>query len=63
MKISISILSIVCIILSSCQSKEEVDLLVINAKAYTVDADFTIVEAFAVTDGKIVEVGSTSDLS
>jgi len=63
MKIFISILSIVCLILSSCQSKEEVDLLVINAKAYTVDADFTIVEAFAVTDGKIVEVGSTSDLS
>jgi len=63
MKIFISILSLVCVILSSCESKEEVDLLVINAKAYTVDADFSTAEAFAVKEGKIVEVGSTSDLS
>ncbi len=63
MKIFTFILSIASLLLSSCQSKEEVDLLVINAKAYTVDADFTIAEAFAVTDGKIVDLGSTSDLS
>jgi predicted amidohydrolase YtcJ len=63
MKIFISILSLVCVILSSCESKEEVDLLVINDKAYTVDADFSTAEAFAVKEGKIVEVGSTSDLS
>ncbi|AFU70177.1 metal-dependent amidohydrolase with TIM-barrel fold [Psychroflexus torquis ATCC 700755] len=63
MKIFISIFSIASLLLSSCQSKEEVDLLVINAKAYTVDADFTTAEAFAVTDGKIVDLGSTSDLN
>lgn len=63
MKIFIFILSIASLLLSSCQSKEEVDLLVINAKAYTVDTDFTTVEAFAVTDGKILDLGSTSDLS
>ncbi|PKG41515.1 amidohydrolase [Psychroflexus sp. MES1-P1E] len=63
MKIFTFILSIASLLLSSCQSKEEVDLLVINAKAYTVDADFTTAEAFAVTDGKIVDLGSTSDLS
>jgi predicted amidohydrolase YtcJ len=63
MKIFTFILSIASLLLSSCQSKEEVDLLVINAKAYTVDADFTIAEAFAVTDGEIVDLGSTSDLS
>jgi hypothetical protein len=62
MKIFIFILSIASLLLSSCESKEEVDLLVINAKAYTVDADFTTAEAFAVRDGRIVELGSTSDL-
>jgi hypothetical protein len=62
MKIFIFILSIASLLLSSCESKEEVDLLVINAKAYIVDADFTTAEAFAVRDGRIVELGSTSDL-
>jgi len=62
MKIFIFILSIASLLLSSCESKEEVDLLVINAKAYTIDADFTTAEAFAVMDGRIVELGSTSDL-
>ena len=62
MKIFIFIFSIAFLLLSSCQSREEVDLLVINAKAYTVDSDFTTAEAFAVTDGRIVELGSTSDL-
>jgi hypothetical protein len=62
MKIFIFIFSIAFLLLSSCQSREEVDLLVINAKAYTVDSDFNTAEAFAVTDGRIVELGSTSDL-
>ena len=46
--------------LSSCQDKTPVDLIVYNAKVYTVDKDFTIAEAFAVQDGKFVEVGSSS---
>lgn len=46
-----------------CKSEEQVDLLVINANAYTVDEDFSMAEAFAVTDGKIIQVGTTSDLT
>ncbi|NEV94181.1 amidohydrolase [Psychroflexus sp. YR1-1] len=46
----------------SCNPQEQVDLLVTNAKAYTVDEDFSIAEAFAVTDGKIIEVGTTAEL-
>ena len=48
------------IILTSCESKETVDLIVYNANIYTVDDNFNKAEAFAVIDGKIVEVG-TSD--
>ncbi len=41
--------------LTSCNSeKQEADLLVINAKVYTVDSTFSTVEAFAVKDGKFL---------
>jgi len=47
------------IVLVSCQKKAQVDTIVINAKVYTVNSNFDIAEAFAVKDGKIVEVGSS----
>lgn len=40
----------------------KVDLIVTNAKVYTVDDKFTVQESFAVKDGKFVEVGSTSNI-
>jgi predicted amidohydrolase YtcJ len=46
----------------SCSDQSEVDLLVVNAKVYTVDEEFSMAESFAVLDGKILEVGSTADL-
>ncbi|WP_299289800.1 amidohydrolase [uncultured Mucilaginibacter sp.] len=48
----------------SCQQKKEnnADLLVKNARVYTIDNRFAIAEAFAVRDGKILEVGKTADL-
>ncbi len=49
-------------LLSSCNSKQKVDLLVYNAHVYTVDSSFSKAEAFAVNDGKIVEVGTTKEL-
>ena len=51
------LLFVIC--LSSCRDKVPVDLIVHNAKVYTVDTDFTVAEAFAVKDGKFVEVGSS----
>jgi hypothetical protein len=39
----------------SCNSQKEVDLIVHNAMVYTVDDNFSVVEAFAVKDGKILE--------
>ena len=43
-------------------NKEEVDLLVINAKVYTVDSEFSKAQAFAVRDGKFIAVGATDSL-
>lgn len=37
--------------------KQQADLLIINAKGYTVDKDFSICSAIAVKDGKILDLG------
>jgi predicted amidohydrolase YtcJ len=50
------------IVLVGCSTKEEADLLVINATIYTVDSAFSKAEALAVKDGKIVAIGTTADL-
>lgn len=42
------------------RKKIKVDLIVKNAKVYTVNKGFDIVEAFAVQNGRIVEVGKSS---
>ena len=46
----------------SCSQKKKIDLLVYNATIYTIDSSFSVAEAMAVKDGKIVEVGKPSDL-
>jgi len=38
------------------------DLIVVNAKVYTVDSRMPTAEAFAIKDGRFVAVGSTSDV-
>ncbi|WP_121667214.1 amidohydrolase [Mesonia aquimarina] len=48
--------------LFSCEEKKEVDLLVMNAKVYTVDKDFSIQQSFVVDDGKILEIGEFGKL-
>jgi len=45
-----------------CSTKEQVDLLVYNARIYTVDEQFSEVEAFAVKDGRFVATGSTAQI-
>jgi predicted amidohydrolase YtcJ len=42
--------------------KKNVDLVVYNAKIYTVDKKFSVVSAMAVTNGKIVETGSSKNI-
>ena len=47
----------------SCQKdKQQADLIVTNANIYTVDSNFNKAESFAVKDGKIIAVGTSSDI-
>lgn len=50
------------LLFASCTKKEAVDVMVYNAKVYTVNAGFDTVEAFAVKDGKILNLGKTSEI-
>ena len=47
---------------SSFAQKQKVDLLLYNAKIYTVDENFSIASAIAVNDGKIVDAGESKVL-
>ncbi len=47
--------------ITSC-SKTPVDLIVRNVHVYTVDDDFSVVESFAVKDGKIVATGTNEHI-
>ncbi len=51
------------LLLGCGRSKQEVDLLIHNAKVYTVDAEFKLAEALAVRNGKILEVGSSNEIA
>lgn len=43
-------------------AQQNIDLLVYNAKVYTVDDKFSLKEAIAVNKGKIIEVGNSNNL-
>ncbi len=48
--------------LYSCSNKEKVSLIVQHAKIYTVDSNFTIAEAMAINDDKIIAIGKNEDI-
>ncbi|MFC5409617.1 amidohydrolase [Larkinella bovis] len=45
--------------LVACSSKKEADFIIHNAVVYTADSAFSTAEAFAVSDGKFVAVGTS----
>lgn len=47
---------------TSCNTKQKADLILHHAKIYTVDDNFSIAEAMAVKDGKIIAVGKNEDI-
>lgn len=51
-----------CSLLLSCKEKQKADLLIYNATVYTVDSAFSVAEALAVKDGKILATGKSKDL-
>ena len=60
-KVLLSIVAIASLWVS-CSQKKKIDLLIYNAAIYTVDSAFSIAEAIAVEDGKIVALGETKEL-
>ena len=48
--------------ITSCSQKRQVDLLIFNAKIYTVDDKFSTATAIAINKGKIEATGETKDL-
>jgi predicted amidohydrolase YtcJ len=46
----------------SCTTTEKVDLIVHNAKVYTVSENFEMASAFAIKDGKFVEIGQDAEI-
>ncbi len=48
--------------LFSCQNPESADLIVYNTNIYTVDSLFSVQEAMAIKDGKILEVNTTENI-
>ncbi|HNM34048.1 MAG TPA: amidohydrolase [Chitinophagaceae bacterium] len=45
-----------------CHTKENADLIVLNAKIYTVDSAFSLAEAMAIKDGKILALGKAESI-
>ncbi len=59
-KIIVHILIVVSIL--ACNNKQKVNLIIHNAKIYTVDSTFTIADAMAIANGKILAVGSNASI-
>jgi len=58
----IYIIIFLSILFFRCTTNREVDVIIYNAKIYTVDSTFRIVEALAINNGVFVELGSSQDL-
>ncbi|NOQ25864.1 MAG: amidohydrolase family protein [Bacteroidales bacterium] len=62
MKIIYIIQTLLLTLIISCNMKQEVDLIVTDAKVYTVDNEFSVEESFAVKDGKFIQVGTSEEI-
>ncbi len=62
MKISALVFILPLIVMTSCHQKQKVDLILHNGVIYTVDGKFSVVQAFAVKDGKFIEAGSDDEI-
>ena len=50
------------IILSCSKERQHADAIITNAKVYTVNSNFDTVEAFAIKDGKFIQVGKNKEI-
>ncbi len=56
------LLTVIYSAMISCTQKETADLIITNAKVYTIDDNFSIAGSMAIVNGKIVNTGSTVDI-
>jgi predicted amidohydrolase YtcJ len=54
--------SLFILLLASCKFRQKAELIIHHAKIYTVDDQFSVAEAMAVNDGKIIATGSNDDI-
>jgi predicted amidohydrolase YtcJ len=59
---SLLLVTFTLMLLCSCTSKEQVDLIVENAQIYTANKSFDIVSSFAVKNGSFVAVGDIDEI-
>lgn len=64
MRTTINLSLVLLLILISCNGqKGQADLILTNGLIYTVDTDFSIAEAIAIKDKRIIAVGSSGEIS
>ncbi|MFA6400662.1 MAG: amidohydrolase [Salinivirgaceae bacterium] len=62
-RICFLLLFILSITVTSCDFRQKADLIIKNAKIYTVDKNFTVVQGLAVMDGKFVAIGPDATIN
>jgi len=60
MKLKFVVLSVLVVNFVHAQKKQQADVIVTNATIYTVNKNFDKAEAFAVANGKIIEIGTSA---
>ena len=53
---------VVFVAISSCVKFKKADLVIHNARIYTVNESFEVAQAMAITDGKIVAIGKEHEI-
>lgn len=59
----ISIIALIALAFTSCSNKTQVDTIITGGKIYSIDLNFTIVQAAAIKDGKFIETGSVAKIT
>ena len=49
-------------LISSCKFRQRAELIIHHAKIYTVDDKFSVAQAMAINDGKIIAIGTNDDI-
>ena len=56
-------LFLIIIVITSCEKMQKVDLIVHNGYIYSVDSSFSVYEAIAIKDGKILDIGTDEQIN